>query len=115
MALSEFEIKKIERAASAFLAKRRPPEHIREQLDLSWRLEKQSIYLYEIRPVWNNPSEKQELEFAKATFIRSQGIWKIYWMRQDLKWHCYEPDAQVKSIEQFFEVIEMDEFGCFFG
>lgn len=59
MGLSEFEVKKIEKAGNAFLAKRRPPAHIRQQVDLNWRLEKQSVYIYESRPLWNNPSEYQ--------------------------------------------------------
>ena len=115
MALSEFEIKKVERAGNAFLEKRRPPVHIRKQLDLSWRLENQSVYIYETRPVWNNPSEYQDLDIAKTTFIRTQGKWKIFWMRQDLKWHGYEPNLHVKSIEEFFSVVDQDQYACFFG
>ncbi|MCQ8884263.1 DUF3024 domain-containing protein [Pseudoalteromonas agarivorans] len=115
MALTEFEIKKIEKAANAFLNKRRPPVHIRNELDIGWRLEKQSVYIYETRPVWDSPNEYHDLDMAKATFIRAQGKWKIFWMRQDLKWHGYEPNMYVKTIEQVFAVIDHDEYACFFG
>ncbi|WP_394150939.1 DUF3024 domain-containing protein [Vibrio maritimus] len=115
MALSEIEVKRVEKAANKFMANRRPPEHIRSQLDIGWRLDSQSIYIFEIRPVWNNPSDVQKLDIAKATFVRTQGVWKVYWMRQDLKWHAYEPDSRVKSADQFFEVVDKDEFCCFFG
>jgi len=115
MALSEFEIKKIEKAVSKFLAKRRLPVSIRNELDFGWRLEKHSFYVFETRPAWNNPSELQNSDCIKATFVRTQGIWKIYWLRQDLKWHTYEPCGQAKTIEQVIEVLDKDHYGCFFG
>lgn len=115
MALSEFEVKKIEKAGEAFLAIHRPPANIRNKLDIGWRLDKQSVYIFETRPVWNEPSKYQDLDIAKATFVRSQGVWKIYWVRRDLKWHSYEPNSQVKAIEQVFKVVSEDQYGCFFS
>jgi hypothetical protein len=32
-----------------------------------------------------------------------------------LKWHRYDPDPEVKSIEEFLALVEKDEYGCFFG
>jgi hypothetical protein len=115
MALSEFEIKKIEKAAGQFLDKRRPPVSIRNELDLGWRLDKHSFYFFERRPVWNDPSVYQDLDCLKAIYVRTQGTWKIYWMRQDLKWHSYEPCKQVKTIEQVLDVLDKDQHGCFLG
>jgi hypothetical protein len=56
-----------------------------------------------------------EHSVAKTTYVKSSGIWKIYWQRADLKWHCYEPDAEVQSLEEFLVVVERDERGCFYG
>ena len=50
MAFSEFEEKKIERAASEFLEARRPPIDIRPELDLDVRVSGQSVQIVEIRP-----------------------------------------------------------------
>ena len=55
MAISEFEIKRCEREVEKFLKARRPPAHIRNQLDFGYRLENQSVELYEIRPDWKRP------------------------------------------------------------
>ncbi|WP_442399063.1 DUF3024 domain-containing protein [Marinomonas spartinae] len=56
--------------------------HIRNQLDLGWRLENQSVYIYETRPVWNNPSEYQtELNRAahkSAGVVDFQKIKAVY-------------------------------------
>ena len=115
MTFSEFEIKMIERAADQFMQKRRPPVHIRSQLDLLYKIENQNVLIFEVRPVWNNPKEKMQLPVAKATYIKSQRTWKIYWQRADLKWHSYSPKPQVETIEQFFSEVEQDPHACFFG
>jgi hypothetical protein len=115
MAFSEFELKKIEKAAEAFLKVRRPPAEIRKQLDIAWGLDGQSLFIFEIRPLWNDPSTYEEYPFAKATFVKAKGIWKIYWLRQNLKWNSYDPTSQVKSIEAVFHTVNNDEYGCFFG
>ena len=52
---------------------------------------------------------------AKATYVKSRGIWKIYWQRADLKWHRYDPGPEVKTLEEFLEVLEKDEYACFYG
>jgi hypothetical protein len=87
MALSEFERKRIEKAAQAFIERRRPPPHVRPKLDFGYRITGQSLELFEIRPRWDKPTEKREHPFAKATYVKTTGAWKLFWRRADLKWH----------------------------
>lgn len=115
MALSELEIKRCEKVVGQYVENRRPPAHIRNELDLAFRIKEQSVEIFEIRPLWREPGVKIESPVAKATYVKTQGIWKIYWQRADLKWHRYDPQAEVKTIEQFLEVVERDKFGCFYG
>jgi hypothetical protein len=115
MAFSEFEQKKIEKALNAFLEKRRPAPHIRPELDFGYRVSCQSVELSEIRPQWNDPTQIREHPFAKATYVRTQKAWTVFWQRADLKWHGYKPHLLVPSIERFLEIVEADDYGCFFG
>ncbi|MEE9441962.1 MAG: DUF3024 domain-containing protein [candidate division Zixibacteria bacterium] len=115
MAFSEPEKKEYEIAAGAFLEKRRPPENIRDQLDIGFRIKGQSIEIIEIRPVWNNPEEKMESPVAKTTYVRKQNVWKVYWQRADLKWHGYSPKPEVSSIEEFLDLVDEDAMCCFWG
>ena len=115
MAFSEFEIKKLEKTVGSFIEKQRPPAHIRKELDLAFRIEDQSVIIFEIRPAWKQPKEFIESDVAKATFVKTQNLWKVYWQRADLKWHTYEPVESVKNIDEFLSVVKNDEYHCFYG
>ena len=115
MAFSEFETKRIHKSIERYVEKNRPPENLREEVDLSFRITGQSVEIFEIRPLWNDPKEKIEESIAKATYVKSRNLWKVFWQRADLKWHRYEPDPEVDSIEDFIEIVENDDYACFFG
>ena len=115
MALSELETARAKKILGEFIERRRPPPHIRHEVDLSYRVSGQSVELFEIRPVWNRPSEKMEAPVAKATFVRTQNIWRVYWRRADLKWHLYEQTPEVHGLPEFLSVVEEDPHGCFWG
>jgi Protein of unknown function (DUF3024) len=116
MALAEIEQARVRRAMDAFMQQRRPPPHIRPQLDLGFRVSGQSVEIFEIRPRWDGPpDEKHESPVAKATYVRARGIWRVFWQRRDLKWHGYEPQPEVKSVEEFASLVAEDANACFFG
>jgi hypothetical protein len=115
MAFNESEIGKIEKAVATFLERRRPPLHIRAKLDLGYRISGQSLELFEIRPMWKDPTKKTEAAVAKATYVRRANLWKVYWQRADLAWHAYEPEPVVKSVAQFLSLVDADEYAAFFG
>lgn len=115
MSFSEFEEKRYGKVVRAFIDRHRPPVQIRHELDLGYRIKGQSVEIFEIRPFWSNSSEKIEEPVAKATFIKKRKIWKIYWQRADLKWHRYDPDPEVDSIHEFLDILERDQYACFFG
>ena len=115
MALNEFEEKRIEKIVRQYVEKHRPPPHLRSEVDLSFRLKGQSVEIFEIRSLWSNPNEKIEEAVAKATYVKSRKIWKVFWQRADLKWHRYDPVPEVKILEEFLEVVEKDEYACFYG
>jgi hypothetical protein len=115
MAFSEFEEKRYDKAIRTFLNRRRPPVNVRNEVDLGYRIKGQSVEIFEIRPFWSNSEEKIEEAVAKSTYIKKQKIWKVYWQRADLKWHRYDPDPEVNSLQAFLDIVERDEYACFFG
>ncbi len=115
MAISEFEIKKCESIISKFIEKRRPPAHIRDQVDLGFRIKDQSVEIFEIRPQWNNPAVKIEEGIAKATYVKSKKILRVLWKMSDLKWHRYQPKSEVRFLEDFVSIVDEDKNSCFWG
>lgn len=115
MAISEFEIKRCEKELEKFLEENRPPAQVRAENDLGYRITGQSVEIFEVRSGFRDPGTKTEISVAKTTYVKSQKVWKVYWMRQDLKWHSYPPAPQVLHLEEFLTLIKEDENACFFG
>lgn len=98
-----------------YIQRIRPAENIRHKLDVNYKIDSQSIILFEIRPSFHNAEQKIESEYAKATYIKSEERWKVYWMRGNLKWTLYDPKPKVKSLKDFLKLVEEDEYHCFRG
>jgi Protein of unknown function (DUF3024) len=98
-----------------FLEIRRPPEHLRAQVDLSYKIEDQSVVIFELRPKWNKPDEVRESFIAKAIFVIEKNHWKIFWLRANHTWQSYSPNPIVKDIRDFAKVVDEDKDGCFWG
>ena len=115
MAISEFETKRCEKYVSEYIAKHRPPPHLRNEVDLCFRIEDQSVIIYELRSAWNKPDKKVEIMVAKTTYVKKVKLWKVFWYKSDMKWHGYTPAPEVNTLEEFLSVLEADENCCFYG
>jgi len=115
MSFNDIETKRIEKEIKVFIEKRRPPIEIRNQVDLDFKIEKYSVIIHEIRPVWNKPDEMVNVPIAKATYTKTDSMWKIFWQRADLKWHKYDPNPEVKTFTEYLKIVDKDEYGCFWG
>ena len=116
--MNDLEIQRIKNAVSRFIEKRRPPVEMREELDIGYRFDGRSIEIFSIRPPWDQTGksdEKVESATAKGTFRKSQNQWFVYWQRADMKWHRYPTPEPVLTVEEFLDIVDRDEYGCFFG
>ena len=100
---------------TSFLKRKRPPAALRGNVDLDYRIEGQSLFIFEIRPVFNAPGKTMESAIAKATFVKSHNYWKVFWKRADLKWHSYPYQPVVLTIREFVVLVERDQYHCFWG
>ena len=107
MPFSEFELRRYGKAVAAYVETRRPEPHIRNELDIGFRIEGQSVEIFTIRPAWDNPREIIEGSVGKTTYVKKSNDW--------LKWHRYDPDPTTESIEEALSIIETDKYGCFWG
>ncbi|MFH6967747.1 DUF3024 domain-containing protein [Flavobacterium sp. FlaQc-28] len=56
-----------------------------------------------------------EYNVAKATFVKTENKWKVYWFKSDMKWHTYKPNEKVNNLKEFVKIIEEDKYNCFRG
>ena len=109
------EIDLITRHIDRFIEKRRPPAEIRDRLDLGYTYENQIVEIFEIRPQFMDESKMLHIPVAKGRYVKSKGTWKVYWMRSNGKWVTYDPQPEVKTIDEFLNVVDQDAAACFFG
>ena len=109
------EIVSVEKIMEEYIEAIRPPENIRPQLDIGYKIEAQSVLIFEIRPQWNDPAIINEHPLAKATYVKSKNEWNVFWKKSDGKWHRYSPQPAVKTLSEFIELTEEDEHHCFWG
>ena len=115
MAFTAEQLRDIKKMMDIHLQKIRPSEDIRPQLDSGWRIENQSVYLFDIRPQWNDPSIIHHYDYAKATWVQSQKHWKIFWLRANGKWEPYPILPELGNLQLFLLETENDPAGCFHG
>lgn len=115
MALELIQTAETINALEIFLDKRRPPENLRQQVDLDYQIENQSVIIFTIRQHWQQKDKKIESPIAKTTWVKTEQKWKVLWMQSDLKWHSYSPDPKVDTLEDFLDLVHEDKHGCFWG
>lgn len=104
----------VAKEVQAFLKKVRPKAELLHKLDYGFRYHNRCVILFSIRPRFDDKSKKTEDTFAKARYIGTRKIWKVYWMRGNLRWHPYEPH-EVGSLRAFLKLVAQDKHHCFFG
>lgn len=114
MAFTDIELQKIKNMVGG-LCKEKTPAHLRDELRFEYEIEKQSVVIFEVRPVWNDPSKFTRMPLAKLTYVRSENLWKLYWKRANEKWVGYDPNGSDKELGNLVAEIDKDSSGCFFG
>ena len=82
-----------------------------EKVPLQIIKEKQSYVIGHKRHRFLDGSEYLETA-CKITCVKSRGLWKLYWMRADLKWHLYE---ELRNLDDLLLEVKSDPNHCFWG
>ena len=116
MSFSQEELAHHREVIHAYIERRRPPAPLRNQVDLSFSIKNQSIELFQIRsPLGESSFQTVDIAIAKTTWVKSRKVWRIFWQRANLKWYRYDPCPEVKTLEEFINVVDADPYGCFYG
>ena len=115
MAFDNLQSLEVIEAMENFLSNVRPEESLRDEVDVSYQIEDQSVIIFEIRHTRTKPRIMIEMKIAKATFVKSKDHWKVFWMRSNQNWELYRPKPHVQNIKEFADLVKEDRHSCFFG
>ena len=114
MAFHDLELKRIDRSVGELCRRLSPPEHA-DEVRVTCEVEGHSVSVWEERPPWRGQGEWTRMGVARFRYFRSCDEWQLYWMRQDLRWHLYDPDEMPADLASLVAVVEADKYGAFFG
>ncbi|WP_368301346.1 DUF3024 domain-containing protein [Kluyvera sichuanensis] len=113
MAFNDLEYHAVNKEVKLFVDSIRPPAHIRNELDIVYSINDQTIDIGEQRPVWQGaPGETHILPSVRIRYFKTSRQWKLYWMRKDMRWHLYDT---AETLTEALEVVRVDPDCCFFG
>jgi hypothetical protein len=116
MPLELFKTVEVIEVMENFIEKIRPDdEEILKEVDYGYEIEGQNIFIFCIRPKWNDREMIMHYPFAKCSYVKSKDEWKIYWLRGNMKWDVYLPNKKHKHFKELVELILEDKHHCFFG
>jgi len=115
MSFNEIDLKRIDKEMKTFISRQRTSVEIESGVDISYIIEKDSIIIFETSPAWDNPEEDVEVPIARATFVKADESWKIFYQKDDDRWHKYEPLPEVKTFGEFLKEVAEDKHGYFWG
>ncbi len=114
MAFTELELKRIDRSVGELCRLRSLPQFA-DELRFVYEVEGHVVSVYEERLPWRGDGDWTRSGIARFRFVRSKGVWRLYWMRSDLRWYLYETDEMPSDLDALVAIVEADEFGAFFG
>ena len=107
---------KVEDIVKKYVESIRPKDaEVRKELDFDFSYDGKIVIMYEVRPVWNDPSKIQHLPYVKIRYYKSRQEWNLYWMRASGKWELYRPFPSSKDLQKIIRTIDEDAYGCFYG
>ena len=98
-----------------FWSRHRPPLKLRDKIREGQRFSGLAIELFFVLPAFERRGEFIEQSIARLRYVRRHDVWRIYWMRADLKWHLYPPCPEVASLDEALRIVGEDANCCFFG
>jgi hypothetical protein len=114
MAFSELELKVIDRTVGA-LCRRKSLPQFADELRIVYEVDGNSVSIFEERPPWNGVGEWTRQGIARFRCVRSRRLWRLYWMRQDLKWHLFKSGLATPNLAELAALVEENRYGAFLG
>ena len=114
MPISSFERRRVSKMLGEY-CEQRIPTHVRNQLELGFRFEGNSVVLYERRPPWRGKGPWTESAVAKFRYFVGRQEWELYCRDRYERWHRYELIGPSRVFDDLLSEVEEDPTAIFWG
>lgn len=114
MPLSEFTKKLIQTKLTEY-CERRIPIEVRDQVKLTFKIERYSVSLVEIRPYHRDPAIQTETPIAQFRLNKSTQKWSLFSIDRNDRWRLYDLIKPSMDFDDMLIALENDKTGIFWG
>jgi hypothetical protein len=93
----------------------RVPLHVRDKVTMGFSVQGSAITIFERRPGFNKPHDWHEEAIARFRYNATSGLWALYCMYRDLRWHRYDSHKPAKRFETLLAEVDADPTHIFWG
>ncbi|XEC96625.1 DUF3024 domain-containing protein [Paenibacillus tarimensis] len=109
--MDDFTKKRITKIMDTY-TKNKIPNHIQNQIKMTYKIRGNSVTLIEERPGFMSD---RWVQLNIAQFRLDQDKWKVYWRDSKDKWHYVEEISPKEDFEKQLEIVDKDNTGVFWG
>lgn len=96
--------------------KNKIPEHIQNEIKISFKFRGNSVTIFENRPPWSKENKEwTSLSVAKMRYDEKTGKWTLYCADRNSRWFEYWDIEPTKDINKLLIGIDEDPTGIFWG
>ena len=80
----------------------RVPERVRDEVRVEVDVADRHLTIVECRPPWRADmgAEWTRFPIARLRYVKTTGVWSLYWRDRNLRFHAYDLVAPTASIEE---------------
>lgn len=95
----------------------RVPEHVRDEVRVEVDVAERHVTIVECRPPWRADMGVGWTRFpiARLRYVKSTGVWSLYWRDRNLRFHAYDRVASTASVEELLAEVDRDPTAIFWG
>ena len=95
----------------------RVPEHVRDEVRVEVDVAERHLTIVECRPPWRADMGVEWTRFpiARLRYVKTTGVWSLYWRDRNLRFHAYDRVASTASVEELLAEVDRDPTAIFWG
>ncbi len=95
----------------------RVPERVRDEVRVEVDVADRHLTVVECRPPWRADmgAEWTRSPIARLRYVKTTGVWSLFWRDRNLRFHVYDLVAPTASVEELLAELDRDPTAIFLG